>query len=302
MQNTFTVSTLSFDEIVKESSIKVWKLIDMLKLHMLFYKIITGKGLEFDRLREYLPGDDARLIDWNAYARTTKLFVKVFKEERLLDAVFVLDVSNTMVLGSTRLTKNEYSSILTTTLAYTSNLIGDRVGLICFSNTIKKVIEPSLGMDSILEIAKTLSQKSIYGGKKNWEVVAKTVLETFSSETYVFLISDFIESDDNTLSFISKASNKFKRVLVLMVRDPLDSYLPKGVGYIYLSDPDTGEVSLVNVDKIREEYNRRAKEEEERIEKRVKTSGADFIKIYTNEDFLISLAKFFRAKMVEEWR
>ncbi len=295
------ISTLSFDRIIKESSVKVWKLVDMLKFHMFFYKIITGKGLEFDRLREYVPGDDAKLIDWNSYARTTKLFVKVFKEERLLDAVFVVDVSNTMLVGTTELTKNEYVSILTTTLAYTSNLIGDRVGLICFSDIIKKTIEPSLGIDSVLRIAKTLSKKETYGGVKNWEKVAKTVLESFGSESYLFIISDFINSNNYTFDFISKSANKFKKTLVIMVRDPLDSFIPKGIGYIYLSDPDTGEVSLVNADKVRDEYNRRAAKEEKEIERETKASGSDFIKVHTNEDFVLSLVKFLKGKMVEEW-
>jgi len=295
------VSTLNFERIIKESSIKVWKLVDMFKFHMFFYKIITGKGLEFDRLREYVPGDDAKLIDWNSYARTTKLFVKVFKEERLLDAIFVVDVSNTMLFGTTELAKNEYTSILSTTLAYTSNLIGDRVGLICFSDGIKKTIEPSLGIDSVLQVAKTLSKKETYGGVKNWEKVAKTVLESFSSESYLFIISDFINSDNYTFDFISKSASKFKKTLVIMVRDPLDSFIPKGIGYIYLSDPDTGEVSLVNADKVRDEYNRKAAKEEKEIEKETKASGSDFIKVHTNEDFTLSLVRFLKGKMVEEW-
>lgn len=294
------VSTLSFDQIIKESSIKVWKLIDMLKFHLIFYKIITGKGLEFDRLREYLPNDDAKMIDWNSYARTTKLFVKVFKEERLLDALFVLDVSNTMLLGTTELTKNEYASILTTTLAYTSNLIGDRVGLFCFSDVVKKQIEPSMGIDSILEIAKALADKNTYGGVKNWEIIGKTVLENISSESYIFIISDFINSNEYTFDFISKCSSKFKKTLVVMVRDPIDSFIPKGIGYIYLADPDTGEVSLVNADKVSAEYNKKARREEMKIEKQCKNSGVEFIKVHTNEDFTDGLVRFMKSK-VEEW-
>ena len=225
----------------------------------------------------------------------------MFKEERLLDAIFVLDVSNTMTLGTTELTKNEYASILTTTLAYTSNFIGDKVGLICFSNLIKKNIEPSLSIDSIFQIAKVLSDEKTYGGVKNWKIVSKHVLETFGPETYIFIISDFINSDTHTFDLIFKSSTKFKKTLVIMVRDPLDSFLPKGIGYIYLSDPDTGEISLVNTDKIRDEYNKKAKEEETKIEEITKEVGAEFIKVYTNEEFIDTFIKFLKTRGVAEW-
>ena len=295
------VSVLDFNQLLRQSSIQVWKLIDMLKFHLIFYKIVTGKGLEFDRLREYVSGDDAKLIDWNSFARTSKLFIKVFKEERLLDAVLVVDVSNTMTVGTTKLVKNEYASLLATTLAYTSSLIGDRVGLVCFSDKIKAQMEPSMGIDSVLQVAKILSSKSTYGGTKNWEIVKKNVLESFGLESYVFLISDFIGSTDVTFDFISKSASKFKKLLVFMLRDPLDSYIPKGIGYIYLRDPDTGEVALVNADKIREEYNRKAAEEEKALEEAVKGAGAEFIKIHTNEDFIEAFVRFLKGKMVEEW-
>jgi len=295
------VQTLPFDKILSESAFKVWKLVDVLKFHMLFYKIITGKGLEFDRLREYVPGDDAKLIDWNSFARTGKVYVKVFKEERMLDSVFILDVSNTMTLGTTDRTKNEYASVLLTTLAYTSNLIGDKVGFVSFSNKIKKVVEPSLGVDTILQIAKILSEKNLYGGEKKWSVVTKTVLESFGEDSYVFFISDFISPDNYTFDFFSKAAAKFRNLLVIMLRDPLDSFIPKGIGYIYVSDPDTGEVNLINADKVRDEYNKRARAEEKLVEKKCKEVGADFIKIHTDEDFVMPLMKFLKTKRMLEW-
>jgi len=186
------VSTLSFKDIVRRSIINVWKLVDVLKFHLIYYKIITGKGLEFDRLREYVEGDDATRIDWNSFARTTKPFVKIFKEERMLDVIFIVDVSNTMIVGTTELIKNEYASVLTATLAYASYIIGDKVGMVCFADKVKLIIEPSLSMDNVLEIAKVLSKKEIYGGKKNWDSLCETVLGTFTPDTFVILISDYI--------------------------------------------------------------------------------------------------------------
>jgi len=154
-------------------------------------------------------------------------------------------------------------------------------------------LEPSLSIDTVLEFAKILSNKETYGGNKKWEILPSIILESFGPDTYLFLISDFINWNENLFDLILKAANKFKGVFVFMVRDPIDSYLPKGLGYIYLSDPVTGEVSLVNVDKISEEFNQKAREEEEYIEQNTLANGGYFLKIHTNEDWAHKVLKFF---------
>lgn len=294
-----TIQTLGFEEIMKEASINLWKLIEQLRFHLIFYKIITGKGLEFDRIREYIPGDDARYIDWNSLAKTSKLFVKVFKEERMRDAIFLLDVSNTMLLGTTKLTKNEYASILLTTLAYACHMINDRISLICFSDKMKVVVEQSGSFDAVLQIAHALSKKETYGGVKNWKVL-HDAFNFLTEDSYLFIISDFIRSDNILKDFIIKASSIFLKVLVIMLRDPIDSELPEGIGYIYLRDPETGEISLVNTDKIREQYNEKARKEEEEI-KMIARAYGEFIKCYTNQDFISIFMRFFKEREREAW-
>lgn len=293
------IPTLEFREIVKESSINAWRLIEQLRAHLIIYKIITGRGLDFDRLREYYPGDDARYIDWNSFARTNKLFVKVFKEERMRDAFFLLDVSNTMIFGTTKFAKNEYASILLTTLAYTCEMINDRISLFCFSDKVKSFILPSMGIDTILQFALTLSKKETYGGVKNWNLLYQ-IFNVAREDSYIFLISDFINYNETLREFIVRCSSNFLKIFLIMIRDPLDSKLPEGIGYIYLRDPDTGEVSLVNIEKVREEYNRKARMEEEEVERVAKSYG-EFIKVYPNEDFVNKLAIFFKEREMMAW-
>lgn len=297
--NEIEISTLSFDDIIRETVTKVWKLIELFRLNLIYYKIVTGKGLEFDRLREYTEGDDASLIDWNSLARTTKPYVKIFKEERMLDVIILLDSSNTMVLGSTSYTKNEYSSILSGIIAYSALSAGDKLGLIMFSDKIKAFLEPSLSFDNFFLMARMLSLKENYGGKKDWKVLFKPVLSSFGPDTYIFFISDFIGANDSLYDLVLKMVNKFKGVFCLMVRDPLDSYLPKGIGHIYLSDPNTGEILLVEADKIREKYNAEAQKEEKQIEYNLKSVGAEFMKLHTNKDFVDEFVKYFRRKGIE---
>ena len=294
-----TVSTLSFYDIIKETITNVWKLIELFRLNLIYYKIVTGKGLEFDRLREYIEGEDASLIDWNSLARTTKPYVKIFKEERMLDVIILLDVSNTMLLGSTKYTKNEYSSILSGIIGYSALSAGDKLGMIMFSNEIKAILEPSLSIDNFFLMARILATKQYYGGEKNWSVLIRPILSTFGPDTYVFLVSDFIGANDTLYDLVSKMVNRFKGVFCIMVRDPLDSYLPKGIGYIYLADPNSGELVLVNADKIREKYNKEAQKEEKMIEENLKGEGADFMKLHTDKNFVDEFVKFFKRKGIE---
>ena len=286
------VNTLKFNSLLEIINKNVSKLIEIFKLKMIYLKIITGKGLEFDRLREYTPSDDANSIDWNATARTTQPYVKIFKEERMLDVILLFDVSNTMLLGTTPLTKNEYASVIAGILGYTAINSGDKLGLIMFSDRIKFILDPSQSMDNYYSMLRLLSQPKYYGGVKNWSCLPKVLLETFGPDTVLFIISDFVKTPPQMFDDLQKFANKFKAVFGIMVRDPRDSELPKGVGSIYLADPDTGRIVLVNVDEIREKYNMLAKRQEEFVEKLFKNAGGYFFKVHTNEDFTNAFIKF----------
>lgn len=290
------ISTLDFNTIIAETVKKVWKMIEIFRLNLIYYKIVTGKGLEFDRLREYVEGDDASMIDWNSLARTTKPYIKIFKEERMLDVILVIDVSNTMLLGSTKYTKNEYASLLASIMGFSALSAGDRLSAIMFSDKVKSFLEASLSQDNFFILSRMLANKRNYGGVKDWRVLSKPILGSYGPDSYVFFISDFIGANEYLYDLVSKMVNKFKGVFCMMIRDPLDSYLPEGIGYIYLSDPDTGEVALVDADKIREEYNEKAAKEEREIEIRLKGVGAEFMKLHTNKDFVDEFIKYFQGK------
>ncbi len=289
MKVELNVSTPDFRDLWRKSIINVWKLVELLKFQFIYYKVITSRGIEFDRLREYTENDDARFIDWNSYARTGKPHIKVFKEERKLDIIYILDVSNTMVLGTTDLAKNEYASILLTTLALVSYTLGDRVCFIGFSDRIKAFVDPSATIDTVLQIAKILCDKTLYGGRKKWEIITPAVLETFGPDSFIFVISDFIGEKRALYDFVLKAANRFEGVAGIMVRDPLDSYIPEGIGKIYVQDPLTGEVSLVDADKIRNEFNAKAEEEEKEVKQKFTEAGALFAKVHTNQRDMVKL-------------
>jgi uncharacterized protein (DUF58 family) len=284
--------TLDQEDVFEKACINANRLIKELRVLLVYRDIVTGEGLEFDRLREYVPGDSARMIDWNSLARTQSLYTKVFKEERLLDVELVFDTSDSMATGSTELLKNEQSALIASTLARTAVEAEDSVGLTTFSEQIEPRIKSENSKHNPFQISGAVTDGSIYGGTVDWKEVSEKLIEKKNQDSFVFIISDFIPYNDDLKSFIKKVSNYFRGSMFFMVRDPLDSKLPEGVGRAYITDPATGQKKLADLDDIREDYNRKAREREEELRQIAEASGGMFFKTYTDEDFVTEFARF----------
>lgn len=287
-----TQKHLSRSKIIKEAEKNSIRLKERIRLLVLYKKIVTGIGVEFDRLRKYVPGDEARLIDWNSLARTGKLYTKVFQEDRLLNVVIVQDFSQSMSVGTTEILKHDYASIISATLAKTALEAGDKVGFVAFADDIKETKSPTLSDEVPYEIAGESDEEGVYEDEADWEKLSRYVIPRFDEETFVFVISDFVDDLDGAERFLVQASEKFMGTFTIMVRDPLDSRIPEGVGQAYLASPGNGERMLVNTEEIREEYNEKALEQEERIKDRCHSLGQDFMVTHTDEDFTKSLATY----------
>lgn len=287
-----SLRNLDQEKVFEESCINAERLMKEIRLLLVYRDIVTGEGLEFDRLREYVPGDSAKNIDWNSLARTQKLYTKIFKEERLLDVELVCDTSESMDTGTTELLKNEQAALIATTLARTAVEAEDSVGLTTFSDRFSPRIKSGEGEHQPYHISGTVSDKSIYGGQVNWKKVSENLIEKKSQDSFVFVISDFIPYNEELKLFIRNVSNYFRGAMFFMVRDPLDSRLPEGVGRAYITDPATGEKKLADLDKIREDYNSKALEREEELQNIAEGSGGMFFKTYTDQDFVTEFARF----------
>ncbi|MFB6099732.1 MAG: DUF58 domain-containing protein [Candidatus Nanohalobium sp.] len=283
---------LDKEDIIEEARRNSFRMEDRIRILILYKKIVTGAGLEFDRLRKYVPGDQAKMIDWNSFARTGNLYTKIFDEDRLLNVLIIQDFSDSMKVGTTDILKHDYASIISTTLAITAQDAGDQVGFVAFSDDIKESDAPSLDEEIPYRIADKTENKEIYSEEADWESLANHVLPNFESETFVFVISDFVGDMEPAEKFLIQAEEKFHGVFTVMVRDPLDSELPEGVGQAYLGSPSSSDNVLVNVDKIREEYNEKAAEQEARIKSRMESLGQDFMLTHTDEEFTKSLAAY----------
>lgn len=247
--DTVPVNMFEFDVLMRETVRESVKLLEYFRLSLIYYQLVSGKGLEFDRIKEYYPGADPRRIDWKIFAKQGELKIRAFKEERHFDIIVVLDVSDTMLLGTTSMTKNEYSSIVAGALTFAAIEASDNVGIVMNSDRV------SVAMDPTSDFAKIMAQvadKENYGGKKDWEQLVLNLTGNYSQDSIVFVISDYI--DTNPERFLPELAGYFTKVYGIMVRDPTDNELPKGVGRMYLQDAEGKNVYLTDLDRVREEY------------------------------------------------
>ncbi len=274
------INVFTFEDLTKQTIQQSIKLMDYFKLNLIYYQLVSGKGLEFDRIKDYSYGDDVRRIDWKLLARTGELYIRSFKEERQFDIVIVIDVSNTMLLGTGQMVKNEFASLIAGVLAYAAIDAGDNVAAVMVSDKVEVVTDP---MGDFYHLLRTISNKHNYGGKKNWEKVVNTLITNYDEDSIVFLISDFIDTDPD--HFLPPLSSTFAKVYGIMVRDRIDNRLPKGVGPVYLTDANESKVYLTNFSNLREEYEVLNKRRIKKIYNSFVSEGQLYFKVETDQDF-----------------
>lgn len=259
-----------------------------------------GQGLEFADYRNYNEGsDDASLIDWKASRRVNDLLVKEFVEERNLEIIFLVDVSEKMLTSSVKKLKAEYIAELVSSFSYSMLKAGDSVGILLFSDRIVKYIPPQSGLRQYYSITKNLSETSNYGGYADVEKAIDFIFKTGSKNALVILISDFIYPFSSEKS-LKLTARKFD-LITFMIRDSRDMTLPQGIGEVIVEDPHSGEVLLINPKKIRKEYARLTNSDVTHIRNLMKKAGADFLFLETNKPFVKPLLEFFKAREAK-WR
>ncbi|MGM5480846.1 MAG: DUF58 domain-containing protein [Nanobdellota archaeon] len=288
------VNTFNFETLIQETVKKAGYLTEFFRLNLIYYELISGKGLEFDRIKRYMPGGDTRRIDWKIFARTDKLFLRTYKEERELNIVIVLDVSDSMLLGTKEYTKNEYGALVAGILAYSAIEAGDKAGGGVFSSEALEFVDPD---NDFIHLMDTMSTKHFYGGSKNWMGLVNELISNYEEDSIVFIISDFINS--NPEKFLPELASRFSKVYGIMVRDPSDYELPDNVGKMYLKDPETGKLHLVDIDNTKEEYEVRARMEIEHIKDLFHEYGQRCFSITTGEDFSRTFIKSMGDEEVE---
>ena len=290
-----------------------------------------GRGMEFEEVREYLPGDEIRTIDWNVTARTGTPYVKNYREERELVVMLLVDVSPSSEFGTVGRLKKDVANEMCAVLSFSAINNNDKVGLILFSDKIEKFVPPRKGKKHVLRVIRELlmgkddterepaKDRNIFAIAKNRlksliDGIGRTKIKqnnekrstnisnaldylnrVMTKKCVVFLVSDFLDTNyEDKL----KLTNKKHDLVVVVIEDPIEKRLPKIPAIVELEDAETGK--LVEVDlsskKLRAQYENYVNKRRTMRHNSFKSKSIDTIHIDISKPYVQELMKFFKMR------
>jgi len=259
-----------------------------------YHSVFKGRGMNFEDVREYQPGDEIRAIDWNVTARLGTAFVKQFTEERELTVMLIVDVSASGNFGSTTQSKRELAAEVACLLAFSAIRNNDKVGLLLFSDRVELFIPPKKGRSHTLRLIREILFFQP-GGRGTAPALALDYLNKIvTRRAVVFFISDFQAPDFSHSLAVSGRRHDF---IAIHIQDEREKVLP-GIGIITLEDAETGEQIEVNtMDRAtRRRFTDFADEHEAELLRTLRRSNIDAIALRTGEDYLPALRSFFKQR------
>jgi len=254
--------------------------------------VISKRGMEFDHYKEYLPTDDARLIDWKASIRSGRLQVRVFQEDKSESVLFIVDTSSSMVYGTMDKLKIEYAFEVLASLSFALLSNQDKIGLNLFNDQIVKTIPQSDGISVFGIIQETLYTFEDFGGLSNIIEPIYQCNQVQKDVNIVIFISDFLGVDQDFPKYLASIPQTMD-VIGIMISDPIDLSIPKDIGLVSLKDPYTNEIKIINSSRSALDYTRKNLERIEMVEKSFDQVNGSFIALTTSEKFDEKLMNFF---------
>lgn len=259
-----------------------------------YHSVFKGHGIEFDEVREYVPGDDIRTIDWNVTARMGHPFIKRFSEERELTVMFLVDVSGSMCFGSGARPKAELAAEITSLLALTAIKNQDKVGMILFSDKIVKYLPPRKGRTAAMRLVREVlaAEETRHGTDIAGALSFLTKVQ--KRKIVVFLISDFMSNDyDKELRVVARRHD----LISCHLSDPREHSLTDA-GVLEMQDPETGAVLLVDTSSgaLRKAFQERAQAETQALLTRFKRLKVDNLVLSTDKPYVDDVRSLFRLR------
>lgn len=259
-----------------------------------YESVFKGQGITFDEVREYQVGDEIRTIDWNVTARMGQAYIKKYVEERELVMMLVVDMSASTSFGSIAETKAEIAAEIAALLAFSAIKNNDKVGLICFTDTVEHFVPPRKGKRHVLRVVRDILHFQPKQSGTNIETALSFVDRVLKPHSVVFLISDF---KDIGYEKQLRLSGKRHSLIAITLQDRREVELPD-VGLIELEDAESGETVILDTrsEKARRKYtelNQRADAERRQV---FRASQVDSIHIRTDESYVKPLIRFFRQR------
>lgn len=263
-----------------------------------YHSSFKGRGMDFEEVREYAIGDDVRTIDWNVSAKMDRPFVKVFREERELTLMLLIDLSASGIFGSVEQSKRERAAEIASVLAFSATLNNDKVGVLLYTDDVEHYIPPKKGRRHILRVIRDILFFEPKGRRTGHKAALDYLNRVQRRKTVVFLISDFLdESPDSPLFSTLALTNQRHDLVCIALSDPRESELPE-VGLITLEDAETGEMVEVDTGNkaTRQRYAALARERRQTFNTNMRQKGLDWIQARTDEPYLPALRNLFARR------
>jgi uncharacterized protein (DUF58 family) len=259
-----------------------------------YMSVFKGRGMEFAEVREYIPGDDVRTIDWNVTARMGQPFVKQYMEERELTVMLLIDVSASGRFGSVARLKTEIAAELSAVLALSALRHNDKVGLILFSDRIEKFLPPQKGKNRALRIIREILSFKPQSRGTDIALALNYLQTVLPGRTVSFLLSDFVTGGFE--GPLRRARHNHD-IVPVSISDRRDFELPS-LGLIALQDLETGETVLIDTGNaaLCRQYQERQLAAQGRQRQLFGSLGIEAIEVRTDESLLNPLIRFFRRR------
>ena len=259
-----------------------------------YHSIFKGRGMTFSEVREYVSGDDIRMIDWNVTARNNAPFVKIFEEERELTVYLLVDVSQSGNFGTVNQFKSELAAEIAAVLGFSAIKNQDKVGLILFSDDIEKYIAPKKNKSHILRVIREVLFNKPTSSGTSIQAGIDFLLNVAKRKSVVFLISDFL--DENYWKSLKLANNKHD-MIGIRISDPAEELLPN-IGLIKVEDPETKEKIWVDISskKDRDSHLSEIQNKWNNFQEECNRNQFDVIDVSTERDYVEPLMDFFRKR------
>lgn len=259
-----------------------------------YHSVFKGRGMEFDEVREYLPGDDIRTIDWNVTARTGRPHVKRYVEERELTVVLCVDASSSGAFGTTDQMKGEMAVQLCAVLAFSAIKNNDRVGLIMFTDEVEHYLPPKKGRKHVLRVIRDLLNFRPSKRTTNIAAALDYLNRVLRRRAVVFLVSDFLDAN---LKKPLAIANRHHDLIAISVGDPREEDIPP-IGFLEFEDAETGEVVVIDTHsrQVRQAFAASSRAERTQRDTLFQSLSVDHISLRTGESFVRPLVQFFQER------
>ncbi len=269
-----------------------------------YHSVFKGRGLEFDEVREYFPGDDVRTIDWNVTARTGKPHIKKYVEERELTVMLLVDVSLSCQFSSVNDLKSKLAAEIAALLAFSAIRNNDKIGLLIFTDKIEKFIPPVKGTKNVLRLIREILYFKPQNKATDMVAALDYLNKVVTRKSVAFLISDFFENTSASKITESAGQGRLKKALAIANRrhdliavtlnDRRENELPN-CGLLLLQDAESGDLTLVDTSslKVQEQYRQTAQTRLKNRRRLFDSVGMDHIDIVTDKSYSDEIVKFF---------